>query len=180
MAVLTVTSAQLDRIGFYKVMRNFIMFPRKGWHIRLDQKPHGRNGPLSLAILDGKNAPTGDYSYLISSFHVKRDENHSFNSTTEGPLLGAKIVQEESDYVYFKYVDGGVWQPIWGYNKLEQKHKGQSIWKRDSADVDRDDWGFACENARWFLKQLSKAVGSDQGLAMGPIQGAEAHLFGQL
>jgi len=27
---------------------------------------------------------------------------------------------------------------------------------------------------------LSRATGTDQGLAMGPIQGTEANLFGQL
>jgi hypothetical protein len=180
MAELTVTSAQLDKVGFYKVMNNFIMFPRKGWHIRLDQKPHWRNGPLSLALNDDKNVPTGEYSYRLSSFHVKKDENFSFNSTSEGAYLGKKIVQEESEYVYFKYVDGGVWQPIWGYSKVEQKHKGQSIWKPDNTEIEGDSWQFSCEKARWFLNQLSKATGADQGLAMGPIQGAEARLFTQL
>jgi hypothetical protein len=180
MAVLTVTSAQLGQVGFYKVARNFIMFPRSGWHIRLDQKPHGRNGPLSLEIKDGKGVGTGTYRYNVSSFHVKRDENFSFISTTEGDLFGKKIVQEESDYIYFKYVDGGVWQPIWGYNKQEQKHRGESIWKPGSTETGADMWQFATEKARWFLKKLSTATGTDQGLAMGPIQGAEARLFSQL
>ena len=39
MAEYKISSTALDKVGFYKVARNFLMFPRKGWHLRVDQKP---------------------------------------------------------------------------------------------------------------------------------------------
>jgi hypothetical protein len=181
MATLDISSNELSAIGYYKVMPKFLMFPRKGWHIRLDQKPIGQKGVLAEPLVNAQGNQSG-WGYRISSFHIKRDNNSSFVSTTEGAYLGKKIVVEDSKYVYFACAGGGVWQPIWGYGKLEQKHKGESIWKPDNAEIDSDTWGFACSKARWFLEQMTKALGGgrDQGLAMGPIQGAQARLFTQL
>jgi hypothetical protein len=176
MATLTLTSNQLGQIAYYKVMSRFIMFPKKGYHIRMDQKPFG-NGNLSMPV-----PGTNDWKYQFSSFHVKQDLNHtSFKSTTEGELFGTKIVADETDYVYFKYVDGGVWQPLWGYYKNEQMSKGKSIWK-ETGEMSSATWGFATEVARWFLQRMSTALGEAgcQGLATGPVQGSSAKLFGQL
>lgn len=165
MATLRVTGEQLDAIGFNRVSR-YILFPRKGYHIRVDF---------------AGNAPAG--SFNVSSFHVKRDIDHqTFFSTTEGSkYFNRKIIEDETDYVYFKYVDGGVWQPIWGYCKEEQMSGGQSIWKQ-TGDIDREAWSFACNQARWFLDRLGQALGEgrEQGLAMGPIQSPDARMFNQL
>jgi hypothetical protein len=96
-------------------------------------------------------------------------------------MQGLKIVDDQTNYVYFKYVDGGVWQPLWGYYKQEQMNKGQTFWKQ-TGEMDTNAWSFACDVARWFLGRLSKAMGEgkEQGLAMGPVQGAAANLFTQL
>jgi hypothetical protein len=175
-----ITSTQLDGIGYYKVARNFLMFPRQGWHIRVDQKPVNARGDLSVPLLDAKGALSGAFGYIISSFHVKRENNVSFLGQVEGPLLGRKIAQEESKYVYFAYAGGGVWQPIWGYQKLVQKHKGEPVWTPDNTEIDAKTWSFACEKARWFVRELTRVTGFDHGLAMGPVQGAGARLFQQL
>lgn len=180
MATYDITSEQLGRIGFYKVMRNYLLFPRKGWHIRLDQKPIARGGVLSVEYVDQEGRGTGVWGYRISSFHIKREEIESFTSVTEGPYLGKKIVEEDTKYVYFVYAGGFVWQPIWGYGKLVQKHQNEPIWQPDNSEIDAGTWAFACEEARHFLRKMKAATGDDHGLAMGPIQGAEAHLFWQL
>lgn len=180
MATIDMTSRQLDQIGNYLVMRNFLMFTRRGWHIRLDQKAITQGGSLSVEYVDSKGAPTGVWGYRISSFHVKRDFHDNFISTSEGPYLGKKITVDDSRYVYFTYAGGGVWQPIWGYGKFVQKHKGETIWQPDNAEMDAETWSFACDKARWFLDQLNRASGGDHGLAMGPVQGAAANVFNQL
>ena len=156
------------------------MFPRKGWHIRVDHKPVNQRGDHSLQLKNSKGKLTDNRGYKISSFHIKRDNNSSFISEIEGNYFGKKIVIEDSKYVYFVYAGGGVWQPIWGYGKLEEKHKGETIWRPDNTEIDIDTWGFACKNARWFLDQMTKATKCEHGLACGPIRGAQAHLFSQL
>jgi hypothetical protein len=103
-----------------------------------------------------------DYEFLVSSFHVKRETYYSRD-------------EQDYDYLYFAYYGGGVWQPIWGYNKTETR-AGRGG-RRDSDD---DGWAEGTTIARLFLEDLSRATGTDQGLAMGPIQGTEANLFGQL
>ena len=145
----------------------------------MDQKPITKSGALSVESTSA-GKPSGIWYYRISSFHIKRDNHSSFVSSTEGDYLGKKITVDDSKYVYFTYAGGGVWQPIWGYGKLEQKHKGETIWKPDNAEIDAATWNFSCNKARDFLEDLSDALGSDQGLACGPIQGAQARLFNQL
>lgn len=177
MATIILTSTQLGNIAYYKVMKRFIMFPQSGFHIRMDQQPFP-GGDLSLPV--GGNSP--DYKYQFTSFHVKQDISHSsFKSTTEGPYLGTRIVATDTDYVYFNYSGGGVWQPVWGYFRAEQQSRGQTIWKQ-SGDLSSETWGFATEVARWFLGRMSSALGKghEQGLATGPIQGTNITNFNQL
>lgn len=180
MATLTVTSAQLDNIDRNMLLPaknpRYIMIPGKGYHIRLDLKPFS-SGKLWQQV-----GQTDVWRYQVSSFHVKRDLEHkTFVNATPGPTEGMKIVEDHSDYVYFKYVDGGVWQPLWGYYKEEMTAKGDSVWK-ESREMDGAAWAFACDAARWLLGQLTKALGKgqEQGLAMGPVQGSTAKLFAQL
>ena len=163
MATLTITESQLDSIGYNRVTR-YVLFPRRGFHIRVDFRSRTAGG-----------------AFRVSSFHVKRDLSHqAFISTTEGSVYeGRKIIEDETDYVYFAYVDGGVWQPLWGYYKEEQMSGGKSIWKQ-TGNMNMEQWSFACEQARWFLGKLSTALGNDQGLAMGPVQGPQANVFSQL
>jgi hypothetical protein len=176
-----ISSTNLDKIGFYKVARNFLMFPRKGWHFRLDQKAVNGKGDLRATLTDAQGKPTGAFGYIISSFHVKQDQSTSFVVDNKASAFdGKKIVDEESKYVYFAYAGGGVWQPIWGYQKRVQSHKGQTTWQADNSEIDSDTWAFACDKARCFTAELSRATGGDHGLANGPIQGAGARLFNQL
>src|SRR5579864_2523265 len=169
MTSLIVTSTELGKVGRYLDRKRFLMYPRRGHHIRLDLKAFG-NGQLSAPVADGV------VRYQISSFHVKRDLEHdTFIGTTPGPREGKRIVEDKTDYVYFKYVDEGVWQPLWGYYKEEQSTQGKMFWK-ETGEMSADTWGFACTAARNFLEQLSKALGPNKGqaLAMGPVQGASA------
>lgn len=127
-------------------------------HVRMDlvKWENGRYTKLNQA-----NA----YQYQVSSFHVKRETYYS-----------EKDREQDFNYLYFAYAGGGVWQPVWGYGKTE---KFGSTAGRRFESSDRS-WGIGMEIARDFLDDLSKATGSDQGLAMGPVQGAAANLVGQL
>ena len=169
MATLDVTGAQLKQIKTYKYNGRFLMLWFRGYHIRLDLK-----GPRPEAAGDGS-------VFKVSSFHIKRDLDHDtfINNNEDSPRFGRKIVEDFTDYVYFKYVDGGVWQPLWGYYKEEQATGGQVFWKETGAFSD-GAWEFACNEARWFLGRLSKVTGTDQGLAMGPVMGPGANVFAQL
>lgn len=177
MAIITLTSSQLRRMAFYKVMKRFIMFPQDGFHIRMDQTPFP-GGQLSVPV----GGQSSDYKYQFNSFHVKQDLSHcSFKSTTEGHLFGAKITSTDTDYVYFNYSGGGVWQPVWGYFRTEQQSRGQTIWKQ-TGEISDKTWGFSCEVARWFLGRMTAALGtgSEQGLANGPVQGSNITHFSQV
>lgn len=180
MGYIDISSDQLAQIGRYDVRQKYLMYMFKGFHIRLDQKTIGKQGARSIALTDKNGVPTGSWGYRVSSFHVKREKVSSFISATEGPYLGKKINTEDTNYVYFTCAGGGVWQPIWGYGKFEEKQAGKVIWQPDKTEIDSDTWSFACTKARWFLAEMSKATGSNQDIAAGPIQGSGAHLFNQL
>lgn len=180
MGTYKITSTKLAAIGPYKVSGRYLLFLRKGWHIRVDMKPVDNKGLMGMKLIDKAGKETGEIGYILSSFHIKRDNNHAFISTDEDTGKDMKINDEEANYVYFVFAGGGVWQPIWGYRKHEQKHKGEVVYRFENGEVDGDLWAFACDKARGFLEQMSKATGQDHGLAMGPIQGTKANLFAQL
>jgi len=171
MAVLTINSTQLAKVGRYRVVKNFVLFPFKKGHVRLDLQRYAAN----TFSIDAPGRAKGVWQCKVSSFHVKFDSDHTV-FWTEDDL---KIVDDVSDYQYFKYMDGGVWQPIWGYSKREQQNKGKTVWKQNS-DLGRDEWAESTAMAREFLEWLSDAVGTEQGMAMGPIQGTGVNLVNQL
>lgn len=124
-------------------------------HIRLDlvRWPNGRFDKLRQ-----------DYSYefLVGSFHVKEETYYSRE-------------KQDYDYLYFVYVGAGVWQPVWGYSKTEER-SGASR-RRESNDR---AWSEGTHVARVFLDDLSEITRSEQALATGPVEGAAANLFGVL
>lgn len=126
-------------------------------HIRLDLQKwdNGRYAKLSNNI----------YEYLVSSFHVKREAMYSSESR-----------QQKFNYLYFTYAGGGVWQPVWAYDKTERGASNVGG-RRESEDV---AWGVGMTMAHEFLADLSDATGSVQCLAMGPMQGKNANLVNQL
>jgi len=169
---LYLTSLQLNQLGRYKVARNFILLPRGKTHIRLDQVEFA-NGNLSqpLPLVSAQT----EYAYLISSFHVKIDAVHEV-STDEDMI---KTITDWSDYLYFKYVDGGVWQPLWGYSKLMKTVGGKfSGGGKDTLPV--ASWGDMMVAGQKFINRLSQVTKEPQNMACGPIQGEGANLVGHL
>lgn len=124
-------------------------------HVRLDLK-QWESGKF-MKVDDKQN-----YRYMVSSFHVKRETYYS-------------QAEQDYDYLYFAYMGGGVWQPIWGYNKTEALRGPGG--RRDS---NAKGWAEGTTIARYFLEDLGNATSTDQALAMGPVQGTRENLFAQL
>lgn len=172
MAALYLTSLQLSQLGNYKIARNFILLPRGKTHIRLDQQAFpggGLSRPVPLV------SSSSEWAFLISSFHVKIDASH--NVVTDEQRI--KTIDDWSDYLYFKYVDGGVWQPLWGYAKFSRTVGGK-FGGTHKATLPDDYWGDLMEGGRKFINRLSQVTREKQNLACGPIQGEGSNLVGQL
>lgn len=167
MAVLVMDEKQLRGVarraaGTYEYNgKGFVLINfgnHKQNHVRLDlaKWESGRYQKLNLA-----NA----YEYQVSSFHVKRETWYS-----------EKDREQDFNYLYFSYVGAGVWQPVWGYGKTEKF--GSTAGRRWEGG--EQSWSNGMEIARYFLEDVSKETGVEQGLAMGPVQGAAANLSGHL
>jgi hypothetical protein len=173
MSSLYITDPELDQLGKIKFAKNFILILRGRTHIRLDQAAFD-NGNLSSAVL-GTGGTTKYYAYQISSFHVKVDDVHQ---VTQDPETLIKTIKDWSDYLYFTYVDAGVWQPIWGYDKFNKSEQGRQSGSRN--ELTDTDWGALMETGRKFIHKLGQVTRTPQNMACGPIQGASATLINQL
>jgi hypothetical protein len=172
MAALYLTSLQLDQLGRYKIAKNFILLPRGKTHIRLDQVPFTGGGLSRTVPLVSVQT---EFAYLISSFHIKIDAVHTV--TTDEDRI--KTIEDWSDYLYFKFIDGGVWQPIWGYSKFS-KTVGGRPGGTSKDTLPTEPWGDMMESARKFVNRLSQVTKEKQNLACGPVQGEGSNLIGQL
>jgi len=184
MNFLQLTGTQLNALGNWSVSGTYILVLMGRVHIRLDQKRFP-SGNLSEYI-------DGDWNYRISSFHVKIDATHEVTvNTVKIPVTNAetgkqffknkkiKTIDDWSDYLYFKFVGGGVWQPIWGYAKFASQTGGK-VTNTHKADLPDSYWGDLMAYGRNFIGTLTKATKTDQGMAHGPIQASRVNLFNQL
>ena len=173
MATLYITTQQLNKLGRWKIAKNFILILRGKMHVRLDLRAFSGGG-LSRPVPAVSSETV--FAYQVSSFHVKVDAVRQV-TVDEDPAI--KTIEDWSDYLYFAYVDTGVWQPIWGYDKYAKTVGGkQGGTARNELYV--DDWGALMDAGRKFIGKLGQATGSAQNMACGPIQGAQANLLRQL
>ena len=171
MSSLYLTSLQLNTLGRYKLAKNFILMPRGKTHIRIDLTSFP-GGKLTMPV--PSVSANSEIACLATSFHVKIDARHDVTIEEQ-----VKTIEDWSDYLYFKYVDGGVWQPIWGYSKFARTIGGAPGGTYKDT-LPTDSWGEMMESGRKFINKLSNATKVTQHLACGPIQGQDAHLFTQL
>ncbi len=185
MSYLQITQKNLADLGNYSIQGRYILILRRKMHVRLDQVRF-RNGALSMQF-------DGMWNYRVSSFHVKIDASHDvsvekvwvskgFDQRTGQELFKPKkikTIEDWSDYLYFKYVDGGVWQPVWGYAKFDSQTGGQKT-NSYRSDLPSGYWGDLMSLGREFIEALEEVTGTTQGLACGPVQESQANLFGQL
>jgi hypothetical protein len=165
MTTFTATERELKQVArsvgtFEYNARGYILmvWGTSGQHnVRLDLKKWSND--RYQKFVDGGGM---QYEYLISSFHVK---------------LRGRITEdaEDFDYLYFVYQGGGVWQPVWGYGKTEQRRGSTPRYESST-----DDWNDLLTEGRRFLEALGRATNTSQEMAMGPVQGARSNVSAQL